>query len=112
MDPLTVVQALGPGGVFHVHAKDTGISPAEVALNGFLDTRPLDKIRERSWAFRTVGYGHPEAWWREFIYTLRLMGYDGVLSIEHEDPMMSITEGILKSSEFLKPLLLSDCQTG
>ena len=106
MDPLVVARALGQNGVFHVHAKDTKIDPQEMALNGGLDTRPTSLVGQRAWAFRTVGYGHGEAWWRDFVSTLRLMGYDGVLSIEHEDRLMGSREGIVKSVEFLKPLVL------
>jgi len=106
MDPLVVARALGQNGVFHVHAKDTKIDPQEMALNGGLDTRPTSLVGQRAWAFRTVGYGHGEAWWRDFVSTLRLMGYDGVLSIEHEDRLMGSREGIVKSVEFLKPVVL------
>ena len=106
MDPLIVVRALGKNGVFHVHAKDTQIDPQEMALNGGLDTRPTSMVGQRAWAFRTVGYGHGEEWWRDFVSTLRLIGYDGVLSIEHEDRLMGSREGILKSVEFMKPIVL------
>ena len=106
MDPLVVVRALGPDTVFHVHAKDTRIDAQEMALNGGLDTRPTPMVDERSWAFRTVGYGHGAEWWRDFVSTLRLMGFDGVLSIEHEDRLMGSREGIVKSVEFLKPIVL------
>lgn len=106
MDPLVVVRALGKNGVFHVHAKDTRIDPQEMALNGGLDTRPTSMIGQRAWAFRTVGYGHGEEWWRDFVSTLRRMDYDGVLSIEHEDRLMGSREGIVKSVEFLKPVVL------
>ena len=106
MDPLAVVRALGPGGVLHVHAKDTRLDLRETAVNGVLDTRSMALVAERAWSFRTVGYGHDAAWWRDFISVLRLMGYDGVLSIEHEDRLMGSREGIHKSVEFLKPLLL------
>ena len=107
MDPLVVVRALGHSGAFHVHAKDTMIDPQEMALNGGLDTRPPvgSMVGQRSWAFRTVGFGHAEAWWRDFVSTLRLMGYDGALSIEHEDRLMSSREGIAKSVQFLKPIV-------
>jgi sugar phosphate isomerase/epimerase len=106
MDPLVVVRALGKNGVFHVHAKDTQIDPQEMALNGGLDTRPTSMAGQRAWAFRTVGYGHGEEWWRDFVSMLRRMGYDGVLSIEHEDRLMGSREGIVKSVEFLKPVVL------
>lgn len=106
MDPLVVVRALGKGGVVHVHAKDTRIDPQEMALNGGLDLRPSSAVDARAWAFRTVGYGHGASWWRDFVSELRRQGYDGVLSIEHEDQLMGSREGIIKSVEFLKPLLL------
>jgi sugar phosphate isomerase/epimerase len=106
MDPLVVVRALGKGGVFHVHAKDTKIDPQEMALNGGLDARRSETFPDRAWAFRTVGYGHGEEWWRDFVSVLRRMGYDGTLSIEHEDRLMGSREGIIKSVEFLKPIVL------
>ena len=106
MDPLVVVRALGPGVVFHVHAKDTRLDPQEMALNGGLDLRPTSEVAARAWAFRTVGYGHDAGWWRDFMSELRRQGYDGTLSIEHEDRLMGSREGILKSVEFLRPLVL------
>jgi sugar phosphate isomerase/epimerase len=107
MDPLVVVRALGPGGVFHVHAKDTRLDAQEMALNGGLDLRPTSEVMSRAWAFRTVGYGHDAGWWRDFISELRRQGYDGALSIEHEDRLMGSREGIIKSVEFLRPLVLT-----
>ncbi len=107
MDPLVVVRGLGPGGVFHVHAKDTRIDPQEMALNGGLDLRATGAEKPRAWAFRTVGYGHDAGWWRDFVSELRRQGYDGTLSIEHEDRLMGSREGIVKSVEFLRPLVLT-----
>ena len=52
-----------------------------------LDTKKYTDERNRSWIFRTVGYGHDTGWWKEFISTLRMFGYDYVLSIEHEDSL-------------------------
>lgn len=106
MDPPWVVRHLGKDCVFHVHAKDTRVDPHETALTGGIDMRPMENVTERSWAYRTLGFGHDELWWRTFISALREVGYDGSLSIEHEDPVMSAKEGIEKSVEFLKPLVL------
>ena len=106
MDPHLVVRHLGKDSVFHVHAKDTRVDPYETALTGGLDMRPMEAVTERSWAYRTLGFGHDELWWRQFISALREVGYDGALSIEHEDPVMSAKEGIEKSIEFLQPLVL------
>jgi sugar phosphate isomerase/epimerase len=104
MDPNQVVRALGPGAVFHVHAKDTRLNPHEMALNGTLDTRPMTEPGIRTWEYVTLGYGHDEIFWRNFLSTLRVMHYDGVLSIEHEDLLMSSREGIEKSIAFLQGL--------
>ncbi len=106
MDPLVVIAALGENFIFHVHAKDTRLDPQEMALNGGLDTRPMGRPGVRAWDYRTVGYGHDAGWWRDFISALRLVGYDGVLSIEHEDRLMGADEGIRKSVAFLEPLIL------
>ena len=106
MDPLVVIQALGPQGIFHVHAKDTRLNSQEMALNGSLDTRPMGTPGQRSWEYVTLGFGHDESFWRKFVAALRMQGYDGVLSIEHEDPLMSSQEGIQKSVSFLQPMLL------
>ena len=105
MDPITVLEALGEGAVFHVHAKDTRINYNEMARNGSLDTRPMGTPGERSWEYVTLGYGHGPTFWRRFLSALRMIEFDGVLSIEHEDPMMSPKEGIKKSVEFLGPLV-------
>jgi sugar phosphate isomerase/epimerase len=78
-----------------------------MALNGGLDLRPTSEVMSRAWAFRTVGYGHDAGWWRDFISELRRQGYDGALSIEHEDRLMGSREGIIKSVDFLRPLVLT-----
>ena len=60
----------------------------------------------RSWIFRTVGYGHNETTWRDIVSNLRLVGYDGALSIEHEDGLMSQQEGFEKAAHFLSNILI------
>ncbi|MDB5074900.1 MAG: xylose isomerase [Chloroflexi bacterium] len=104
MDPLEVVRALGPAVGF-VHAKDTRIDPRNTAINGCLDTTMPQVPGRMPWVFRAVGYGHGESWWRDFVSVLRMEGYDGVLSIEQEDPLMGLEEGTRKAAEFLKPIL-------
>lgn len=73
------------GALFHVHAKDTRLDPRNSGLNGNLDTMSCGDIAGRSWVFRSVVYGHGVDWWREYVSVLRMVGYDFVLSIEHED---------------------------
>ncbi|HEX6694148.1 MAG TPA: hypothetical protein VF035_05505, partial [Longimicrobiales bacterium] len=63
---------------------------------------------ERSWIFRTVGYGNSASVWKDIMSALRLVGYDHVISIEHEDSLMSAGEGLRKAIEFLTPLLIRE----
>lgn len=105
MDPVACVRYLGGDAIYHVHAKDCRIYPA-VATKGVLDTDSYGDELTRSWIFRTVGYGHGEDFWRDFVSTLRMVGYDGVLSIEHEDSLMSTDEGFRKAVEFLKRVMV------
>ncbi|HDI51627.1 sugar phosphate isomerase/epimerase [candidate division KSB1 bacterium] len=110
MDPIASVRELGPA-IFHVHAKDTRVDPINTAKNGVLDTKHYGDEIHRSWIFRTVGYGHDFAFWKDFVSTLRMVGYDYVLSIEHEDSLMSVNEGFQKAVSFLKEVLLFE-ETG
>jgi sugar phosphate isomerase/epimerase len=107
IDPAKSVLALQKA-VFHVHAKDTCINQDAVRLNGVLDTKPYSMIMERSWYFRTVGYGHSEIVWKEIVSALAAVKYDGVLSIEHEDCLMSREEGLRKAVEMLQSVIIRD----
>ncbi len=107
IDPVASIRALA-GAIHHVHAKDTYIDQANVAVNGVLDTKPYSDLVHRSWTFRTVGYGHDQFSWRSLVSALRLSGYDYVLSIEHEDAMASVDEGFSKAVNFLKDVLLME----
>jgi sugar phosphate isomerase/epimerase len=109
MDPVEVVKILGGrDAIFHVHAKDTQIDRRNTAVNGILDTKPYGQLLDRSWVFRTVGYGQGEKPWRDIISTLRAVGYDYVLSIEHEDSYMSIDEGLRRGIEVLKSIIITE----
>jgi sugar phosphate isomerase/epimerase len=93
--------------IFHVHAKDTKIDPIVVQENGVLDNRPYTEEEKRSWLFRTVGYGNDYSFWKELMSALRMIGYDYVLSIEHEDSLMSGEEGLEKAVAFLKEVMMT-----
>ena len=70
-----------------------------------LDTKHYADEIHRSWIFRSVGYGHDKSFWNDFISNLRMIGYDDVLSIEHEDSLMTPEEGLDKAIAFLKEVL-------
>ena len=107
MDPVAAIREL-KGAIYHVHAKDTKIDTYNTAKNGVLDTKHYGRELERSWVFRTVGYGNDEIYWRDLVSNLRLCGYDKVLSIEHEDSVMSIDEGLRKAISFLKDIIIEE----
>jgi sugar phosphate isomerase/epimerase len=107
IDPTAALRALSDC-VYHVHAKDSRVEPLVEQVNGILDTKPYVDEINRSWIFRTVGYGHDAGFWVDFVSTLRLIDYDFVLSIEHEDSLMSGEEGIRKAISFLKDVMIEE----
>jgi sugar phosphate isomerase/epimerase len=106
-DPLSAIDALGDA-IHHVHAKDTSLNEATLNLTGRLETAGHENVKDRAWNYITLGYGHGEQWWRQFCYRLRLNGYDGWLSIEHEDIVLSRMEGMRRSVDLLKGALAGE----
>ncbi|MBZ9769210.1 sugar phosphate isomerase/epimerase [Mesorhizobium sp. CA6] len=105
-DPIAAVRKLG-SAIYYVHAKDTRIEPIPAAVDGTLDARPPNQFAERAWNYITLGYGHGETWWRQFCTALKQAGYDDVLSIEHEDMMLSPMEGMRKSVALLRNVAIN-----
>lgn len=103
-DPLRAIRQLR-GAIYHVHAKDTRIDPQNSEINTLLETKPNERVGERSWNYVTLGYGHSELWWRDFVIQLKQNGYDEVLSIEHEDVSLPPVVGVRKSVELLRHVL-------
>lgn len=103
----SAVRELGAAGaIHHVHAKDTKVYDAQARRKGVLDTTAYTDEANRSWIFRSIGYGHGEAFWKDFVSTLRMVGYDGALSIEHEDSLTSAHEGLEKGVDVLSRAVL------
>lgn len=107
IDPVLAIRELGDA-IFHVHAKDVYVDPHNTARNGVLDTKHYARFGERSWSFRSVGYGQGAQFWRDFVSALRVAGYDGVLSIEHEDGLASVQEGLTKAVDVLQAAVLRE----
>lgn len=103
-DPLRAIRRLR-GAIYHVHAKDTRIDPQNSEINTLLETKPNDRVAERSWNYVTLGYGHSELWWRDFVIQLKQNGYDDVLSIEHEDFSLPPIVGVKRSIEILRNVI-------
>ncbi|MFV0438830.1 MAG: sugar phosphate isomerase/epimerase family protein [Desulfopila sp.] len=109
-DPLVAAEALGEA-IYHVHAKDTLLNAPVQATTSLLENGSLMDIPTRSWSYITLGFGHGEEWWRQFCYRLKMAGYDGWLSIEHEDVLLNSLEGLEKSVKLLQavmPIAASD----
>ena len=97
--------------IHHFHAKDTKVYEEQARTKGVLDTAGYTDETERSWLFRSIGYGHGEDHWRDVVSTLRMVGYDGALSIEHEDSLTSANEGLEKAVSLLDAVVF-DTQPG
>lgn len=107
--PADAIKHLGKA-VHFFHAKDTYIDRRNTDINGVLDTKSYALELSRSWYFRTVGYGDCD--FKEMISALRLVGYDHVLSIEHEDSLMTPKEGLEKAVKYLKDIMIRESNTG
>lgn len=108
-DIPTVIRTLG-SSIFHVHAKDARIETHNLAANGINDTLPPARSAERSWNYVTLGLGHPggATFWADFVYGLKSVGYEGPLNIEHEDIVVGSLEGVRKSADLLRSVVLRD----
>ncbi|GAB7018768.1 sugar phosphate isomerase/epimerase family protein [Halostagnicola bangensis] len=102
IDIESAIRKLGrEDAIHHFHAKDTKVYDDNVREKGILDTTPYTEEIDRSWLFRSIGYGHGEEFWKAVVSTLRMVGYDGALSIEHEDSLTSSREGLEKAIDVL-----------
>ncbi|MEK5236882.1 sugar phosphate isomerase/epimerase [Paenibacillus sp. FSL L8-0470] len=109
IDPVQAIHILGrQGAIHHFHAKDTVIDPVNVNMYGLTDMQSYTNMLDRAWQFRSVGYGHDVKVWADIISALRLVGYDYVVSIEHEDGLMSIEEGFSKAVDNLRQVLIEE----
>ncbi|MGD8277001.1 MAG: sugar phosphate isomerase/epimerase [Gemmatimonadota bacterium] len=105
IDPVAAIRALGET-IVHCHAKDCRVDARNTAVNGVLDTKSYTREVERSWIFRTVGWGNGALVWKDIVSALRMVGYDHALSIEHEDSLMSGDEGLRKAVAFLRDIVI------
>jgi sugar phosphate isomerase/epimerase len=103
-DPVEVIHFLGKqGAIFHAHMKDTVMFPANVAKYGVLNFAPdVASLPEASETFRAVGYGHGAALWKSIVQAYMDIGYEGILSIENEDPILAGAVGVERAAWVLK----------
>jgi len=109
IEPVGAIKILGKAGaIHHFHAKDTFLDQENINMFGLTDMQPYSSIQTRSWNFRSVGCGHSIQDWSDIISALRTYGYDYVVSIEHEDPLMSIEEGFSRAVRNLNSVLINE----
>ena len=104
IDPVLAIERLADA-IFHVHAKDTRMEPERMARRGVLETASFEDPDARAWNFATIGDGHGEDVWRAIVEALRAAGYEGALSVEHEDPRRTRDEGLARGIEVLRRVL-------
>lgn len=107
MDIVDVIDYLGDA-IYYFHAKDTLLNESNIRRNGVLDAKPYTDLKNRSWVFRTMGYGTDEVTWKKIISRLKVVGYDDSISIEHEDSLMSPMEGLGKAVKFLQNIIITE----
>jgi sugar phosphate isomerase/epimerase len=84
--------------VAHAHAKDAETFPAERTRYGFFGrtgTREQDPWDMGWWRYRLPGLGEVD--FRRYVDTLYEGGFDGVLSVEHEDPVWGGTPELVEA---------------
>lgn len=84
--------------IFHVHAKDTAIDRVKLARTGILTDFSW-------WSYRIPGRGELD--WRQLLGQLTAEGYDGTLSLEHEDAayegsVEAVENGLLDGKAWLE----------
>ncbi len=109
INPVAAIKILGKAGaIHHFHAKDTYIDQDNVNMYGLTDMQPYGNVETRAWTFRSVGCGHPIQEWSDMMSALRIYNYDYAVSIEHEDPLMSIEEGFTRAVKNLNDVLIHE----
>ena len=103
-DPIEVIRLLGKqSAIFHAHMKDTVIAREVAPKYGVLNfPEDLAKAAEGSVYFRAVGYGHSATLWKDIVRAYMEVGYQGILSIENEDPILPGEVGVERAAAVLK----------
>lgn len=111
IEPTAVVKKLGEeGAIYHMHGKDILIDRENTAVNGLTDLTPYDQLTHRSWSYADIGFGHDLVVWKSIVEELFTVGYDHVISIEHESPFSSNRIGVARSAQALAQVLLNRAQ--
>lgn len=100
-EPIAAARALGDK-IFYVHGKDARIERGLADVDGLLENLPVTESKDRTWNYVAVGCGKDLQWWKEFFSVVRMMGYNGYVSLEMEDLTMSVEAGLKTSIDALE----------
>jgi sugar phosphate isomerase/epimerase len=92
------------GKIYHVHAKDGELVSHNIKRSGMIPQGDWQRLG-RGFRFRIPGWGSVP--WKKVITELSMIGYDYVMSYEHEDVTMSRQDGLEKTIAYLKPLMIN-----
>jgi sugar phosphate isomerase/epimerase len=103
-DPVEVIHFLAKNNMlFHAHMKDTVFFKDNLAKYGVLNFAfETSELPQASETFRAVGYGHSAGTWKEIVKAYMDVGYQGILSIENEDPILPGEVGVQRALYVLK----------
>lgn len=109
MEPYEPIKEFGHK-IFHVHAKDTEVLRHNLNKVGILHniTEETKFFKHQWWRHRLPGLGDIQ--WNKIIANLEEIGYDGTISIEHEDPVWQgslekVQKGILKAKKHIEQFI-------
>lgn len=95
--------------IYHVHAKDAEVVSHNVKMSGVIPQGDWQRL-DRGFRFRIPGYGQVP--WKKVVTELSMIGYNYVMSYEHEDVTMSRKDGIKKTISYLKPIVIEEPYEG
>lgn len=103
-DAIEVIRLLGKqGALFHAHMKDTLMFKENLAKYGVLNFGShKEELPEASETFRAVGYGHSASTWKEIVRAYMDVDFQGIMSIENEDPYLPGEVGVERAAYVLK----------
>jgi len=102
IDPVIFIKKFGDR-IYHMHAKDAELVKENLSTSGCIPTGAWRRPG-RGFRFRVVGWG--DVPWKRVMTALLEVGYNYVMSYEHEDAVMSREDGVEKCIAFLKPLII------
>jgi len=107
IDPLPLISQF-KDRILHVHAKDAELFPEKLSYYGIFNKLLPSTQDAGFWRFRMPGLGQVDL--AGMIAELKKIGYEGVVSIEHEDPLYEastakIYEGLELGLSYMSKLL-------